>query len=163
MYIVEIGILYNQAPLVNVGFYRKNEVLSDRIKNQIFLAIFNMFSEIFRDNLRKLKMDDYTVLFYGFNPRDDGELENKGDARDNLALNYTIVDLENDRLSPEFLEIVETKMVALSETFKKAISEDEKFITSSDEDFDNFRGAIVNIFKDLLKTPEERFKSLWKK
>jgi hypothetical protein len=160
MYIVEIGILYNQAPLVNVGFYRKNEMLSDKMKNQIFLAIFNMFSEIFRDNLKKLIMDEYTVLFYGFTPAGGGKLEHKGEMLENLILNYTIIDLENDKLIPDFLEIVEIKMELLREAFLKAFRKDETIMM--DSNVDDFRENIKDIFKDLLKTPEERFKSLWK-
>nr|MDO8115491.1 hypothetical protein [Candidatus Sigynarchaeota archaeon] len=64
MHVIEIGFLFNEAPLVHVGFYRDNETLNDATKKAIFLGIHGMLSEIFSDNqLNKMQFEAYTVLF----------------------------------------------------------------------------------------------------
>jgi hypothetical protein len=162
MYIVEIGLLNREYPLVCTGFYRKDENLTEGTKKEIFVAIYAIISELFKNHvLKQLTLGQYTILFYGF---DMASVKTTiGVDVNTLVLSYIIVDSEGQKIDREFMKLVRAKMNLLSETFRETYASLDFQSGSIDTDFSGFVGQIVDVFKDLLKTPQQRFDNLWGK
>nr|MDO8119192.1 hypothetical protein [Candidatus Sigynarchaeota archaeon] len=172
MFVVEIGILHREKSLVHVGFYRRNEALSDATKDQIISGIYSIVPEIFRDHvLKRLNIAKYTILFNGFEikpavikdlarskpPADTASRITSMDP-DRIVLVYAIVDLMSDKLDKTFLKAVQEKIKKLGEMFV-AINGDKKDIENVD--FEPFKHKIIAVFTDMLKKPEDRFDDMW--
>nr|MDO8111752.1 hypothetical protein [Candidatus Sigynarchaeota archaeon] len=164
MYIVEIGLLYREQPLVHVGFYRKNEELNDVTKEKIILGIYSIVPEIFKDHvLKRLNVAKYTILFFGFELAEmDGKTgPEAAKTPANLVLSYAIVDLESGKLDNTSLRTVQAKMQQLGKEFSKQYGDKPGNLESAD--FNPFKAHILSAFKDMLKKPEDRFDTIWEK
>lgn len=157
---MEIGILFKEKPLIDVGFYRKNEALTENTKKKIFIGIYSMISEIFKNQvLRKVDLNEYTVLFYGINIRDpQGQM---GIDISNLILNYMIIDLEENNIDSLTMDILQGKMAELAKKFLETYKIQDLQKNEEISDFTGFKENILLIYKDLIHTPEERFDKLW--
>ncbi len=172
MFVVEIGILHREKALVHVGFYRRDEALSDITKDQIISGIYSLIPEIFRDHvLKRLNILKYTILFNGFDITNNVPMNPAGSKpplgsatpnlstdHDKIVLAYAIVDLMSDNLDKTFLKAVQEKIKQLGDTFV-AMHGGEKDIESAD--FGPFKQRILEVFKDMLKKPEDRFDDMW--
>jgi hypothetical protein len=160
MYIVEIGLLHRENPLICTGFYRKGENLTEGTKKEIFVAIYAIISELFKNHvLKQLSIGQYTILFYGFDMAP--ETSTKGVDVNTLVLSYIIVDSESQKIDKEFMKLIRTKLSRLSEIFKQTYAYLDFQASNIDSDFSDFVGHILDVFTDLLKTPQERFDNLW--
>jgi hypothetical protein len=168
MFVVEIGILHREKALVHVGFYRRDEALSDITKDQIISGIYSIVPEIFRDHvLKRLNISKYTILFNGFEIKHSvpGNEPSAARAATNLpadpekvVLVYAIVDLMADTIDKTFLKAVQEKIKQLGNTFV-AMHGGEEDIESMD--YEPFKRRILEVFKDMLKKPEDRFDDMW--
>jgi hypothetical protein len=175
MFVVEIGILHREKALVHVGFYRRDEALSDITKDQIISGIYSIVPEIFRDHvLKRLNIAKYTILFNGFEIKSDAHQIHAGSnlpARSvpaaleppladpgNIVLAYAIVDLMSDNLDKTFLKAVQEKIKQLGDMFVSACGKKEDI---ESVDYESFKKNILVVFKDMLKKPEDRFDDMW--
>ena len=160
VYIVEIGLLNRENPLVCAGFYRKDESLTEGTKKEIFVGVYAIISELFKNHvLKQLTMGQYTILFYGFDMGNEGS-SNVVDVN-TLVLSYIIIDTESQKLDKEYIKLVRANVKQLSETFKETYAGLDFLSGSIESDFSSFEEQIVAVFKDLLKTPQERFDNLF--
>src|SRR5271157_3438371 len=53
MYIVEIGLLHHERPLLQVSFYRTDEELNDATIQKIIIGIYSIVPEIFKNQVLK--------------------------------------------------------------------------------------------------------------
>jgi hypothetical protein len=84
VYVVEIGLLHRERPIVQVSFYRKNEDkdLDNNTKDQIISGIYMIVPEIFKNHvLRRLNIAKYTILFKGFWLHPEGDAGNDPAAK----------------------------------------------------------------------------------
>ncbi|MHA1683660.1 MAG: hypothetical protein ACTSUE_22170 [Promethearchaeota archaeon] len=159
MHLVESGILFQEHPLVRIGFYRHNEALNEEKTKKIFSGIFGMISEIFNDRLQILEFGKYTTFFFAFHMAGKVPTE---DLFSRWILIYSILDLESKKLSRELKKIIRSSMEKLSKSFKIFYEHhDIQNLVDTNHDFKPFMNEIIAIFKDLALPPEERFNSIW--
>ncbi|MEX2684513.1 MAG: hypothetical protein Q6373_023285 [Candidatus Sigynarchaeota archaeon] len=172
MFVVEIGILHREKSLVRVGFYRRDETLSDITRDQIIAGIYSIVPEIFRDHvLKRLNVEKYTILFNGFeikpevlnnlagnNPRAD--IASKASSNDpgRIALVYAIIDSMSDNLDETIIKAVQAKIKQIGDMFMATI-EKEGYIETVN--IEPFKQKIIDVFKDMLKRPADRFDDMW--
>jgi hypothetical protein len=172
MFVVEIGILHREKALVHVGFYRRDEALSDITKDQIISGVYSIVPEIFRDHvLKRLNIAKYTILFNGFDVRPNRTGTPGGSTPpakqatsvlpvdvEKVVLAYAIVDLMSDNLDKAFLKVVQAKIKQLGAIFVAMYGAESEL---ESPDFEPFKQQILAVFKDMLKKPEDRFDDMW--
>src|SRR5271157_2609328 len=112
MYIVEIGLLFQEKPLLQVSFYRKDEQLNDATLQTIILGMYSIVPEIFKGQvLKRLNVTKYTIMFQGFDITSiTAGQETKGSVdSSNLVLTYAIADLESEKLDRTTIKTIQTK------------------------------------------------------
>ena len=164
MYIVQIGMLYQEKHLFQVSFYRKDEDLNDAMIQKIILGIYTIIPEIFKNQvLNRLNVAKYTIMFQGFDlTQDAAEKETKGIVdSSNLVLAYAIVDLESEKLDKTSSKTIQTKLRQMSLEFKKKFQ--ETLGAMNNEERESFEEHVREIFKDMLLKSTDRFDKLWEK
>ncbi|HME50853.1 MAG TPA: hypothetical protein VKM55_01425 [Candidatus Lokiarchaeia archaeon] len=164
MYIVEIGLLHHERPLLQVSFYRTDEELNDATIQKIIIGIYSIVPEIFKNQvLKRLIVAKYTIMFQGFDMTHDNlgqETKNLVDPTD-LVLAYAIVDLESEKLDRTTIKTIQAKLKQVSQDFKNDFQ--DTFSGNESTDFHAFEAHVKDIFKDMLLKSTDRFDSLWER
>lgn len=164
MYIVELGLLYREKPLLQVSFYRKDEELNDATIQKIILGIYRIVPEIFKDQvLKRLNVAKYTIMFQGCDITDSiAARETRGPVDpDNLVLAYAIVDLESEKLDRTSIKTIQAKLNQMSQDFKNSFQ--DTILDIDNVDLQAFDAHVKDIFKDMLLKSKDRFDRLWKR
>ena len=164
MYIVQIGMLYQEKQLFHVSFYRKDEPLNDDLIQQIILGIYTIVPEIFKNQfLKRLNVAKYTIMFQGYEI--DKELTDTDQKRivdpSNLVLAYAIVDLESEKLDKTTSKTIQAKLRQMSDEFKDQFQ--VHLDSTEPSDLGSFEDRVREIFKDMLLKSADRFDSMWEK
>ncbi|MHA1793291.1 MAG: hypothetical protein ACTSVI_11645 [Promethearchaeota archaeon] len=166
MYIVEVGLVSKKETIADVSFHKRSESMDDNeMKRQIF-GIYGMVSETFTGTPEKTEIDKYSILFLGVDlGKEDGDDHDDGKGTivlDNLYLIYVLVDNEKGELDPIAEKTIKEKMHDIASIFKYEVKARDGDIFNK-EFRAYFSNKIDATFKDLLKTPNERFNELFGK
>ena len=157
MHVMETGILYKARPLVSIGLFGKG--IDKRTKEGIFHGIYSMIAELFKDQaLKMLDVAGFTVFFWGFHPFTPNNEDAGG--LDDLVLDYAVVDLEGDKIDDNVKAMITGKLHQITAEFAKHYGGlDAQAVETTD--FSPFIETIWTIFRDLPKSPRERFDSFF--
>lgn len=154
---METGILFRSRPLVSIGLFGKG--INRRTKEGIFHGIYSMIAEIFKDQaLKMLDIAGFTVFFWGFHPFTSNGEDPSGTG--DLVLDYAVVDLEGDKIDDNVKSMITGKLHQVTAAFSKQYGGMDA-ATVEGVDFSAFTGIIWEIFRDLPKSPKERFESFF--
>lgn len=157
MYIVEIGLILGDEPLLESKYYRDQENLNEETKKRLFSAMQNLVGEIFNDQLETVKIEEYAILFhYLF-------LEGKGGSktRSPPLHVYTIIDTDGESVPNIVENTLKSKMVSVSKEFADSYRKSGEVYLREFDALSFSKNVVEKVFKDLIGTPVDRFDALF--